>query len=180
MELKGSKTEKNLQDAFAQESQARNKYTYFADVAKREGLEQIASVFLETAENEKAHAKRELDFLKGIGNTEANLKTAAEGEHHESAKMYPQFEQVAHEEGFTEIADFFKRVAKIEEQHEKRYLALLKNVQEKKVFKKDKPVVWKCRSCGWLHQEIEAPNECPSCKLPQGTFAAEVMAEGYR
>ena len=130
MELKGSKTEKNLEAAFAGESQARNKYTYFAAVAKEEGFEQIAGIFLETAENEREHAKKEFDFLKWIGNTKTNLKAAAEGEHYEWTEMYPGFERVAREEGFTEIANFFKEVAEVEEQHEKRYLALLRNLQE--------------------------------------------------
>lgn len=179
MELKGSKTEKNLEVAFEFESKARNKYTYFADVAKKEGFEQIAGIFLEVAENEKEHAKREFAFLKGIGDTETNLKAAAEGEHYEWAEMYPQFEQIAREEGFTEIADFFKGVAEVEEQHERRYLTLLKDVHGGKVFKKDEKVVWKCRSCGWLGKnELEAPNECPTCKLPQSGF--EVSTEFYR
>ena len=177
MELKGSKTEKNLEGAFAGESQARNKYTYFADVAKEEGFEQIAGIFLEAAENERAHAKREFDFLKGVGDTNANLKAAAEGEHYEWTEMYPDFERVAREEGFTEIADFFKGVAEIEKQHEKRYLALLKNVQEKKAVKTDGAVMWKCRSCGWIGKEIEAPNDCPTCKTPKSGF--EVLNEGF-
>ena len=177
MELKGSRTEKNLEAAFAGESQARNKYTYFTTVAKKEGFEQIAGIFWETAENERVHAKKEFDFLKGTGDTEANLKAAAEGEHHEWIKMYPEFERIAREEGFIEIADFFKRVAEVEEQHEKRYLALLKNVQERKVFKKDNEIVWKCRNCGWLYRHIEAPHECPTCKLPQSGF--EISTEIY-
>ena len=138
MELKGSKTEQNLLAAFAGESQARNKYTYFAAVAKEEGLEQIAGIFLETAENEREHAKREFDFLKGIGTTNANLKAAAGGENYEWTEMYPGFERIARDEGFTEIADFFKEVAEVEEEHEKRYLALRKNLEGGNVFKKDK------------------------------------------
>ncbi|MBA7714768.1 Rubrerythrin [subsurface metagenome] len=180
MELKGSKTEKNLEAAFAGESQARNRYTYFADVAKEEGFEQIASIFLETAENEKVHARKELGFLKGIGNTEANLQVAVEGEHHECTQMYPEFERVAREEGFTEIADFFKRVAEIEKQHEKRYLVLLEDVQKGAVFKKSKAVAWKCRSCGWLHNDIAAPNECPTCKFPKSGFEPLSTMESYR
>ena len=162
MELKGSKTEQNLLAAFAGESQARNKYTYFATVAKEEGFEQIAGIFLETAENEREHAKKEFDFVKGIGDTNANLKAAVEGEHYEYTQMYPEFERVAREEGFSEIADFFKEVAEVEEEHEKRYLTLLKNLKEGKVFKKDKVVRWKCRNCGYIHEGIEAPEKCPA------------------
>ena len=177
MELEGSKTEKNLGAAFAGESQARNKYTYFAAVAKAAGFEQIAGIFLETAENEREHAKRIYDFLSGIGDTAANLKAAAEGEHYEWTEMYPGFEQVARQEGFTEIADFFKEVAEVEEQHEKRYLALLKNVEEGKVFKKDTVVKWKCRNCGYVHEGTEAPKKCPACGFPQSYY--ELMAENY-
>ncbi len=177
MELKGSKTEQNLLAAFAGESQARNKYTYFATVAKEEGFEQIAGIYTETAENEREHAKREFDFLKGIGNTRANLKAAAEGENYEHTQMYPEFERVAREEGFSEIADFFKEVAEVEEEHEKRYLALLKNLKEGKVFKKDKVVRWKCRNCGYIHEGTEAPEECPACGFPQSNY--ELMTENY-
>jgi rubrerythrin len=177
MGLKGSKTEQNLHTAFAGESQARNKYTYFATAAKEEGFEQVAGIFLETAENEREHAKKEIDFLKGIGDTNANLKAAAEGEHYEWTQMYPEFERVAREEGFSEIADFFKEVAEVEEDHEKRYLALLKNLKEGKVFKKDKVVRWKCRNCGYIHEGTEAPEECPACRFPQGYY--ELMAENY-
>jgi len=177
MELKGSKTEQNLLAAFAGESQARNKYTYFATVAKEEGFEQIAGIFLETAENEREHAKREFDFIKGIGDTNANLKAAAEGEHYEWTQMYPEFERVAREEGFSEIADFFKEVAEVEEEHEKRYLALLKNLKEGKVFKKDKVVRWKCRNCGYVHEGIEAPEKCPACGFLQSYY--ELMTENY-
>ncbi len=177
MELKGSKTEQNLLAAFAGESQARNKYTYFATVAKEEGFEHIAGIFLETAENEREHAKKEFDFLKGIGDSNANLKTAAEGEHYEWTQMYREFERVAREEGFGEIADFFKEVAEVEEEHEKRYLALLKNLEEGKVFKKDKAVRWKCRNCGYVHEGTEAPEECPACGFPQSYY--ELMAENY-
>jgi len=177
LELKGSKTEQNLLAAFAGESQARNKYTYFATVAKEEGFEQIAGIFLETAENEREHAKKEFDFLKGTGDTDANLKAAAEGEHYEWTQMYPDFERVAREEGFSEITDFFKEVAEVEEEHEKRYLTLLKNLKEGKVFKKDKVVRWKCRNCGYVHEEAEAPKECPACSFPQSYY--ELMAENY-
>jgi len=177
MELKGSKTEQNLLAAFAGESQARNKYTYFASVAKKKGLEQIAGIFLETADNEKEHAKRIFTLLKGIGNTEANLKAAAEGENHEWTEMYPGFEKVAREEGFTKIADFFREVAEVEEEHEKRYNALLKNLEEGKVFKKDEVVKWKCRNCGYVHKGEEAPKPCPACAHAQGYF--EVLCENY-
>jgi len=177
MELKGSKTEQNLLAAFAGESQARNKYTYFAAVAKEEGFEQIAGTFLETAENEREHAKMEFDFLKGIGATNANLKAAAEGERYEWTQMYPKFERVAREEGFSEIADFFKEVAEVEEEHEKRYLTLLKNLEEGKVFKKDKVVRWKCRNCGYVYESTEAPEKCPACGFPQSYY--ELMAENY-
>ena len=177
MELKGSKTEQNLRAAFAGESQARNKYTYFSAVAKEEGLEQIAGIFLETAENEREHAKREFNFLKGIGATKANLQVAVDGEHYEWTQMYPDFERVARGEGFTEIADFFKEVGEVEEEHEKRYLALLKNLKEGKVFKKDKVTRWKCRNCGYVHQGDEAPRECPACAFPQSYY--ELMAENY-
>lgn len=177
MELKGSKTEKNLEAAFNGESQARNKYTYFATVAKEEGLEQIAAIFLETAENEREHAKKEFDFLKGIGDTRENLKAAAKGEHYECTQMYPEFERIAREEGFTEIADFFKEVAEVEEEHEKRYLTLLGNVHEGKVFKRNQVVKWKCRNCGYVHEGIGAPKECPACGFPQSYY--ELMAENY-
>ena len=177
MELKGSRTEKNLEAAFAGESQARNKYTYFAVMAEMEGFEQIAGIFLETAENEREHARRDFAFLQGIGDTEANLKAAAAGEHYECTEMYPEFERVAREEGFTEIAGFFKEVAEVEEQHEKRYLALLKNIQEGKVFKKDKVVKWKCRNCGYVHEGTEAPKRCPACDFPQSYY--ELLAENY-
>ncbi len=177
MELKGSKTEQNLLAAFGGESQARNKYTYFATVAKGEGFEQISGIFLETAENEREHAKKEFDFLKGIGDTRANLQAAAEGEHYEWTQMYPEFERVARDESFSEIADFFKEVAEVEEEHEKRYLALLKNLNEGKVFKKDKVVRWKCRNCGYVHEGTEAPEKCPACGFPRSYY--ELMAENY-
>ena len=177
MDLKGSKTEQNLQAAFAGESQARNKYTYFAAVAKAEGYEQIAGILLETAENEREHAKREFDFLKGIGDTRANLKAAAAGENYEHTQMYPEFERMARDEGFTEIANFFKEVAEVEEEHEKRYLALLKNLEEGKTFRKDKVVRWKCRNCGYVHEGAEAPIKCPACAFPQSYY--ELTAENY-
>ena len=177
MELKGSRSEQNLLTAFAGESQARNKYTYFAAVAKEESLEQIAGIFMETAENEREHAKKEFDYLQGIGDTGTNLKAAADGEHYEWTEMYAEFEQVAREEGFTEIADFFKEVGEVEEEHEKRYLVLLKNLKEGKVFKKDKVVRWKCRNCGYVHKGTEAPEKCPACGFPRSYY--ELMAENY-
>jgi rubrerythrin len=172
-----SKTEDNLKVAFAGESQARNKYTYFASVARKEGLEQIAAIFEETADNEKEHAKRIFNFLKGIGSTKQNLKTAAEGEHYEWTEMYPEFEKVAREEGLTEIADFFKEVGEVEEEHEKRYNTLLKNLEEGTVFKKDKVVKWKCRNCGYVHEGNEPPEECPACKHSQSYY--ELLCENY-
>ncbi len=177
MELKGSKTEQSLLTAFAGESQARNKYTYFAAAAKEEGLEQIAGIFMETAGNEREHAKREFEFLKGIGDTAANLQAAADGEHYEWTEMYADMEKIAREEGFDEIATFFKEVAEVEEEHEKRYLALLNNVKEGKVFKRDKEVRWKCRNCGYIHKGTEAPETCPACAFPQSYY--ELMAENY-
>jgi rubrerythrin len=177
MELKGSKTEKNLLAAFAGESQARNKYTYFASAAKKEGLEQISGIFLETADNEKEHAKRIFSFLKGVGDTDANLKAAAEGEHYEWTKMYPDFAKIAEEDGFTKIAEFFREVAEVEEQHEKRYNTLLKNLEEGKVFKKDEVVKWKCRNCGYVHEGKEAPDVCPACAHPQSYY--ELLCENY-
>ncbi len=165
-----SRTEENLWKAFAGESQARNKYTYFASVARKEGYEQIAGIFYETADNEKEHAKRILKFLQGIGDTRANLKAAIEGENYEWSQMYPQFEKEAREEGYQEIADFFKEVAEVEEEHEKRYKALLENIEQGKVFKKDKVVKWKCRNCGYIHEGEEAPQICPACAHPQSFY----------
>jgi rubrerythrin len=178
MELKGSKTEKNLMEAFAGESQARNKYTYFAGVAKKEGYEQISSVFLESADNEKEHAKRIFKFLKGIGDTKANLKVAVAGENYEWTTMYKEFEKTAIEEGFDEIAAFFREVAKAEREHEKRFQALLDNLEKGSVFKKDAPVRWKCRNCGYITQEMEeAPDVCPCCVHPKAFF--ELVCENY-
>jgi rubrerythrin len=157
MTLKGTKTEKNLMSSFAGESQARNKYTYFADIARKEGYEQIADIFEETANHEKAHARRSLNFLGGVGKTEENLQAAAGGEHFEWEEMYKQFEDEAREEGLAEIADFFAAVAKAEEAHEKRYLALLEDLKEGKVFKKEEEVLWKCRNCGYSESALEAP-----------------------
>lgn len=177
MELKGSKTEKNLWEAFAGESQARNKYTYFASTAKKEGYEQISAIFQETADNEKEHAKLIFKFLGGIGNTAENLKHAADGENYEWTSMYKEFEKVAREEGFKAIADFFGSVAEVEKEHEERYLALLKNVKENKVFEKDTETTWRCRNCGHIHIGPEAPEICPTCKHPRAYF--EVAALNY-
>jgi len=177
MELKGSKTEKNLLAAFAGESQARNKYSYFASQAKKEGYEQIAAIFQETADNEKEHAKKEFKFLKGIGDTKANLLAAAEGENHEWTSMYPEFAKVAREEGFTKIAEIFEEIAKVEKEHEKRYKKLLKNLEEGKVFKKDNPVMWKCRNCGYIYEGTEPPKICPACDHPQSYY--ELLSENY-
>lgn len=162
MELKGSKTEQNLMTAFSGESQARNKYTFFAQEARKAGYEQLAAIFEETADNEKAHAELLFCFLKGVGNSAANLKTAAAGEHYEWTEMYPGFEKAAREEGFSEIAEFFKEVAEVEEQHEKRYLALLDNLTKSRVFRRDQKVRWHCRNCGYIHEGLEAPVTRPS------------------
>ena len=174
----GTKTELNLQTAFAGESQARNKYTYFASVAKKEGYEQIAALFLETADNEKEHAKLWFKELEGLGDTAANLKAAAEGENYEWTDMYKSFAETADEEGFKELAAKFRMVASVEKHHEERYLALLNNVKNLKVFKKESEVtVWKCRNCGYIYVGKAAPAVCPCCKHPQAFF--EVNAENY-
>ena len=179
MELKGSKTEKNLKEAFAGESQARNKYTYFASVAKKEGYEQIAAIFLETAENEKEHAKMWFKHLHGgkVPSTVENLKAAAEGENFEWTDMYKEMAKVAKEEGFDEIAFEFEAVAKIEKEHEERYLKLLENVKEGKVFISEEVSVWKCRNCGHIHVGKFAPELCPVCKHPKSYF--ELRAKNY-
>lgn len=177
MELKGSKTEKNLMEAFAGESQARNKYTYFASVAKKEGYEQIADIFNKTAENEKEHAKLWFKALLGIGTTMENLKHAAEGENYEWTDMYDRFARDAEEEGFTELAKQFRGVAKIERSHEDRYKALLKNVEMQAVFNKSDEIMWECRNCGHLVIGKKAPEICPVCKHPQSYF--EVRKENY-
>ena len=179
MELKGSKTEANLQAAFAGESQARNKYTYFASKAKKEGYEQIASIFLETAENEKEHAKLWFKLLEGgeIGSTAENLKAAAAGENYEWTDMYASFAKEAKEEGFDKIALLFEAVGKIEKEHEERYLELLKNVEEEKIFVKDSVQVWKCRNCGHIHIGENAPKVCPVCSHPQSYF--EIKATNF-
>ena len=177
MELKGTKTEQNLRTAFSGESEARNKYTYFASVAKKEGYEQIAALFLKTAENEKEHAKLWFKALNGISDTKANLVSAAEGENYEWTEMYAQFAKDAEEEGFTELAAQFKMVAAIEKAHEERYRALLNNVEMQKVFEKADAVIWECRNCGHLVIGKKAPEICPTCKHPKSYF--EVHAENY-
>ncbi len=169
-QLKGSKTEQSLKDAFAGESQARNKYTYFASVAKKEGFEQIAGIFLETAENEKEHAKLHLKFLDGIGDTAANLAAAAGGENHEWTSMYPGMAKIAREEGFEDIARLFDGLAKIEKEHEARYKKLLANFQGGQVFAKPAKTKWVCRNCGFVHEGEKAVATCPVCKHPQAYF----------
>ena len=177
MELKGSKTEQNLLAAFAGESQARNKYTYFASVARKEGYEQIAAIFEETANNEKEHAKMWFKALGGIGTTAENLKAAAEGENFEWTDMYEGFAKTAEEEGFTRLAFQFRAVAKIERAHEERYLALLNNVEMKAVFEKSEEKMWECRNCGHLVIGKKAPAVCPVCEHPQSYF--EVRKANY-
>ena len=166
----GTKTEKNLREAFAGESQARNKYTYFASVAKKAGYEQIAALFLKTAENEKEHAKLWFKALGELGDTEANLKAAAEGENYEWTDMYERMAQEADEEGFHELAEQFRGVGAIEKHHEERYRKLLANVEEKKVFEKSGVTVWECRNCGHIVIGTKAPDVCPVCKHPQSYF----------
>ncbi len=190
MELKGSRTEKNLLTAFAGESQARNRYTYFSSQAKKDGYVQISAIFEETANQEKEHAKRLFKFLQGgaveiqaafpagvIGTTEENLVEAAGGENYEWSEMYPTFAAVAREEGFEEIAAVFEAIAVAEKQHEKRYLALLNNIRSGTVFKKAQPVVWSCRNCGYRYEGTEAPQECPSCAHPIDHF--ELICENW-
>ncbi|MCI6809329.1 MAG: rubrerythrin family protein [Spirochaetia bacterium] len=173
MELKGSKTEKNLQTAFAGESQARNKYTYFASVAKKEGYEQIAALFLETADNEKEHAKMWFKALGELGNTAENLKAAADGENYEWTDMYAEFAKTAREEGFEAIAKQFEGVAAIEKHHEERYRKLLKNVEDKVVFSSEGDAIWQCRNCGHIVVGKQAPQVCPVCAHPQAYFQIE-------
>ncbi|HAR95481.1 MAG TPA: rubrerythrin family protein [Deltaproteobacteria bacterium] len=188
--IKGTKTEINLLTAFAGESQARNRYTYFSSQAKKEGFEQISWIFSETADNEKEHAKRFFKFLEGgdveitssfpagiIGDTTVNLTEAAAGENLEWTTLYPEFARVAEEEGFTEIAAVFRSIMVAEENHEKRYLALLSNLTKGAVFKKTGPAKWRCRNCGYIHEGTEAPEECPACAHPQAYY--EVAAENY-
>ena len=177
MELKGSKTEANLWIAFAGESQARNKYDYYASKAKKEGYEQIAALFQETALNEKEHAKLWFKALGGIGNTAENLVAAAAGEHEEWSEMYAGMARTAEEEGFLELAAQFEGVAKIEKAHEERYLKLLENLKNGEVFKKDGKVLWFCRNCGHVELAVEAPAVCPVCRHPQSYF--QIKAENY-
>ena len=179
MELKGSQTEKNLMQAFAGESQARNKYTYFASKAKKDGYEQIAAIFEETANNEKEHAKMWFKELNGgeVPSTKENLLAAAEGENYEWTDMYKEFARVAKEEGFTDIAKKFEAVAKIEKEHEERYRKLLKNIEDEVVFSKDNDVIWICRNCGHVVIGKKAPKVCPVCNHPQSYF--EVKSENY-
>ena len=188
--VKGTRTEKNLLASFAGESQARNRYTYFASAAKKEGYEQISRIFLETAENEKEHAKLFFKFLEGgdveitagypagvIGDTKANLEAAADGELHEWTTIYSDFSNVAKDEGFEEIARTFEQVAKVERYHEARYRALVKNITNNEVFSKKTPVKWHCINCGYVYEGQAAPKSCPACKHPQAYF--EVLAENY-
>lgn len=188
--IKGTQTEKNLLKSFAGESQARNRYTYFAKVAKKEGFEQIAGVFEETSEQELQHAKRFFSFLEGgeveitasypagkVGTTAENLKAAAMGENEEYTKLYPHFAEVAKEEGFTEIATAFKMISKVEARHEERFLILLRNIEEGKVFKKDFKSKWKCRKCGYIHEGEKALENCPACLHPKAYF--EIMDNNY-
>ena len=188
--VKGTNTEKNLLASFAGESQARNRYTYFASVAKKEGYKQIEALFIETADNEKEHAKRFFKFLEGgeleiqasypagvIGGTLENLKAAADGENLEWTKLYKEAADTAREEGFKDVAATFDNIAKVEAQHEKRYRKLAKNIEDGKVFKKDEPVKWKCRNCGYVHEGAEAVEECPACKHPKAYF--ELLCENY-
>ena len=177
MELKGSKTEQNLRTAFSGESEARNKYTYFASVAKKAGYEQIAAIFQKTADNEKEHAKMWFKALGGLGDTAANLLSAAEGENYEWTDMYATFAKEAEEEGFTELAAKFRMVADIEKSHEERYRKLLSNVEMQEVFKKSEIKIWECRNCGHLVMGKEAPEVCPVCAHPQSYF--EIRAENY-
>ncbi len=188
--LKGTRTEQNLLKAFAGESQARMRYEFFAKQAKKEGLEQIAAIFEETALNEKSHAKRFFKFLEGgmveitasypagvIGTTLENLKAAAEGENEEWTDLYPMFADIAEEEGFKEVAIAFRMIARVEKAHEERYRKLYKNLDEGRVFERDGVVVWKCRVCGYLHEGKKAPKTCPACLHPQSYF--EIMEENY-
>ncbi|MBD9219567.1 MAG: rubrerythrin family protein [Clostridiales bacterium] len=177
MELKGSRTEKNLMEAFAGESQARNKYTYFASVAKKEGYEQISAIFQHTADNEKEHAKMWFKALNGIGSTAENLLHAAEGENYEWTDMYAEFAKVAEEEGFTDLAEKFRMVGEIEKAHEERYRALLNNIEMQKVFEKSEETMWECRNCGHIVIGKKAPEVCPVCAHPRSYF--EVRKENY-
>ena len=169
-QLRGTQTEKNLLAAFSGESQARNKYTYFAKVARKEGYHYIARIFEETADNEMQHAKDEFKMLGGIGDTVTNLKEAMDGEHYENSDMYPGFAKTAKEEGLEEAARLFEQIAKVEKKHEARYAKLLKLVEKGTVYKREKPIQWKCSKCGFVHEGIEPPTKCPSCKHPKEYF----------
>ncbi len=188
--LKGTQTEKNLLASFAGESQARNRYTFFASQAKKDGFEQISAIFLETAENEREHAKRFFKFLEGgaveitamypagqIATTLENLKASAEGEHEEHSKIYPKFADIAEKEGFKDVAAAFKYIAKVEVEHENRYSKLIANIENEQVFKKDGKVRWKCRNCGLVHEGPEAPEKCPACLHPKTYF--EIKETNY-
>jgi rubrerythrin len=190
MELKGSKTEKNILTAFSGESQARNRYTMFSSKAKKEGYVQIADIFEETANQEKEHAKRLFKLLKGgeveitgtfpagvVGTTAENLEAAAAGENYEHTEMYPDFAKVARDEGFDDIAKIFESIAVAEKQHEKRYLDLAENIEKGRVFKRESKTVWRCRNCGYLHEGTEAPGACPACAHPQAYF--ELLGENW-
>lgn len=190
MQLKGTSTEKNILTAFAGESQARNRYSYYAKQADKEGFKQIAAIFEETSDQEREHAKRLFKMLQGgeveitasfpagvIGTTAANLRDAAAGEHHECTSMYPEFAATAHEEGFPEIARVFTAIAVAEQHHEKRYLDLLANIENDRVFSRSQPVVWRCRNCGWLHEGTETPDICDACAHPRAHF--EILGENY-
>lgn len=173
MNLKGTRTEENLKTAFAGESMARNKYSFYAGQARKDGYEQIADFFEETADNERMHAKIWFKYLHGIGSTSENLKDAAHGEHYEWTEMYKGFAETAHEEGFKEVALLFEKVAKIEKEHEERFNKLLQNVNEGSVFKKEDEIVWVCRKCGHIHVGTSAPKVCPVCKHPEAYFEAK-------
>lgn len=188
--LKGTQTEKNILTAFAGESQARNRYTFFASKAKKEGYDQIHGIFLETADNEKEHAERLFKFLEGgdaevqasfpagiIGSTMENLKEAAGGENYEYTTLYPEFAKTADEEGFPEVAETMRAIAVAEKQHEKRYLGLLRNLNNNSVFKRDKVVKWRCRNCGYIHEGMEPPEECPACAHPKSYY--ELLCENW-
>ncbi|MBN1571964.1 MAG: rubrerythrin family protein [Deltaproteobacteria bacterium] len=190
MDLKGSKTEKNILTAFSGESQARNRYTMFSSKAKKEGYVQISDIFEETANQEKEHAKRLFNLLKGgeveitgtfpagvVGSTVENLKAAAAGENYEHTEMYPGFEKIAREEGFDDIAKIFESIAIAEKQHEKRYLDLAGNIEKGRVFKRESKTAWRCRNCGYLHEGTEAPSACPACAHPQAYF--ELLGENW-
>ena len=188
--IKGTKTEQNLLEAFAGESQARTRYTFFASKAKKEGYEQISAMFTETADNEKEHAKRFFSFLEGgdveitatypagkVGTTAENLKAAAMGENEEHTKLYPEAAKIAEDEGFTDVACLFRKVAEVEKHHEERYLGLLKNIEDGTVFKKSEKTLWKCRNCGYIHEGESAPDKCPACIHPQAHF--ELLCDNF-